>query len=185
MRYLLPLLFVALTSSPSQTSSVGQSDAASDSSGGGGVAVTGSLAELKNRRRVLLLVRRSAVVDSRGGAEGLLKEAYAAAAAGAPLRYPRIYNLLAQQLNRYMNKYQSISAARSVPDAEFIIFFNLLEYRRPLGHPYPYGELFVILNDTANGRRPRVIWKTRKSPVWVEDAVKDLLRDLRTVRGEG
>jgi hypothetical protein len=183
MRYLLPLLFVALTSSRSpQGPPGGQSDNSADSGGGVGVAVPGSLAELKNRRRVLLLVRRSTVVDSRGGADALLQEAYGAA--GAPLRYPRIYNLLAQHLNRYMNKYQSISAARSVPDAEFIIFFNLLEYRRPLGHPYPYGELFVILNDTANGHRPRVIWKTRKS-LWVEDAVKDLIRDLRTVRGEG
>ena len=183
MRYLLPLLFVVLTSSsPPQSLQGGQSDNSADS-GGGGVAVTGSLVELKNRRRVLLLVRRSAVVDSRGGAEALLKEAYAAA--GTPLRYPRIYNLLAQHLNRYMNRYQSISAARSVPDAEFIIFFNLLEFRRPLGHPYAYGELFVILNDTANGHRPRVIWKTRKNSMWVEDAVKDLIRDLKTVRGEG
>ena len=185
MRYILPLLFVALTSSsPSQSTPGGQSDNASES-GGGGVAVTGSLAELKNRRRVILLVRRSAVVDSRGRADALLKEAYAAGAAGASLRYPRIYNSLAQHLNRYMNKYQSISSVRSVPEAEFIIFFNLLEYRRPLGYPYPYGELFVILNDTANGRRPRVIWKTRKNSMWVEDAVKDLIRDLKTVRGEG
>ena len=183
MRYLLPLLFVALTSSSSpQSPPSGQSDNSADS--GGGVAVTGSLAELKHRRRVLLLVRRSAVVDSRGGADALLQEAYAAGAAGAPLRYPRIYNLLAHYLNRYMNKYQSISAAKSVPDAEFIVFFNLLEYRRPLGHPYPYGELFVILNDTTDGHRPRVIWKTRKS-LWAEDAVKDLIRDLKTVRGEG
>ena len=184
MRYLLPLLFLALVSSSSpQSPRGGQSDNSADA-GGGGVAVTGSLAELKNRRRVLLLVRRSAVVDSRGGADALLQEAYAAGAAGAPLRYPRIYNLLAQYLNKYMNKYQSISAARSVPEAEFIVFFNLLEFRRPLGHPYPYGELFVILNDTANGHHPRVIWKTRKS-LWAEDAVKDLIRDLRTVRGEG
>jgi hypothetical protein len=184
MRYLLPLLFVALTSSsPPLSPPAVQSDNSADS--GGGVAVMGSLAELNNRRRVLLLVRRSAVVDSRGGAESLLKEAYAAGAAGVPLRYPRIYNLLAQHLNRYMNKYQSISAARNVPDAEFIVFFNLLEYRRPLGHPYPYGELFVILNETANGHRPRVVWKTRKSPMWVEDAVKELIRDLKTVRGEG
>lgn len=184
MRYLLPLLFVALTSSsPSQSLPGGQSDNSADSSGG--VAVRGSLAELKNRRRVLLLVRRSAVVDSRGGADALLKEAYAAGAAGAPIRYPRIYNLLAQHLNRYMSRHQSISAVRSVPDAEFIIFFNLLEYRYPLGHPYPYGEMFVILNDTAQGRRPRVIWKTRKNSMWVEDAIKELIRDLKTVRGEG
>jgi hypothetical protein len=178
MRYLLPLLFVALTCGPALSSRGVQSDAAADSNGRVGVAVTGSLAELKNRRRVLLLVRRSSVVDSRGGTESVLKEAYA----GGPLRYPRIYNLLAHHLNRYMSKYQSISAVKSAAEAEFIVFFNLLEYRYPLGYPYPYGELFVILNDSA---RPRVVWKTRKSPLWVEDAIKDLIRDLKTVRGEG
>ena len=181
MRYILPLLLVALTCGPAQSFRGTQSDAAADSDGRGGVTVTGSLAELKNRKRVLLLVRRSAVVDSRGSAESLLKEAYA----GGPTRYPRIYNLLARHLNRYMGKYHSISAVTSAPEAEFIVFFNLLEYRFPLGYPYPYGELFVILNDTAGGRRPRVIWKTRKSPLWVEDAIKELIRDLKTVRGEG
>ncbi|HWS98698.1 MAG TPA: hypothetical protein VN256_00405 [Pyrinomonadaceae bacterium] len=182
MRHLLPLLFVLMATSPALDMPGGQSDNSADT--GGDIAITGSLSELKYRRRVLLLVRRSAVVDSRGGAEALLKEAYAAAKAGAPLRYPRIYNLLAQHLNRYMNKYQSISAARGVPDAEFIIFFNLLEFRRPLGYPYPYGELIVIVNDTENGNKPRVVWKTRKSPMWVEDAVKDFIRDLKAVRGE-
>lgn len=182
MRYILPLLFVALTCGTARGFQGVQSDAAGgDSGGGGGVAVTGSLVELKNRRRVLLLVRRSAVVDSRGSAESLLKEAYASGS----IRYPRIYNLLAHYLNRYMSKYHSISAVTRASEAEFIVFFNLLEYRRPLGYPYPYGELFVILNDTAAGQRPRVIWKTRKSPLWVEDAIKELIRDLKTVRGEG
>lgn len=178
MRYLLPLLCVALVCGPAQSFRGAQSDASADTGGGVGVAVTGSLAELKNRRRVLLLVRRSSVVDSRGGTESLLKEAYA----GESFRYPRIYNLLAHHLNGYMNKYHSITSVMSARDAEFIVFFSLLEYRRLLGRVYPYGELFVILNDQA---RPRVVWKTHKSPLWVEDAVKDLIRDLKTVRGEG
>ncbi len=179
MRYILPLLFVALTCGPAPSLRGAQSDAsAADSGGGVGVAVTGSLAELKNRRRVLLLVRRGGVVDLRGGTESLLKEAYAAGS----LNYPRVYNMLAHQLNRYMNKYHSITAVGSAPEAEFIVFFSLLEYRRVFGRVYPYGELFVILND---GKRPRVVWKTRKSPLWAEDAVKDLIRDLKTVRGEG
>ncbi len=178
MRYLLPLLFVALTCGPAHSFRGAQSDASTDSGGGVGVAVTGSLAELKNRRRVLLLVRRSNVVDSRGGTESLLKEIDA----GETFRYPRIYNLLADHLNRYMNKYHSITSVMNAREAEIIVFFNLLEYRRLLGRAYPYGELFVILNDKA---RPRVVWKTRKSPLWAEDAVKDLIRDLKTVRGEG
>ncbi|HKQ53771.1 MAG TPA: hypothetical protein VJT74_15455 [Pyrinomonadaceae bacterium] len=178
MRCLLSLLLVALVCTPAHSLRGAQSDAAADTGGGGGVNVTGSLAELKNRRRVLLLVRRSNVVDSRGGTDSLLKEAYA----GESFRYPRIYNLLAHHLNRYMNKYHSITSVTSARDAEFIVFFNLLEYRRLLGRAYAYGELFVILNDST---QPRVVWKTRKSPLWAEDAVKDLIRDLKTVRGEG
>ena len=181
MPYILSLLLVALTSCPALCRTPHQSGDAGD---GGGVAVTGSLAELRNRRRVLLLVRRSGVVDSRGGAETILKEALAAEA-NVSRRYPHVYNSIARELNKYMRKYQSISGVKQAADAEFIIFFNLLEYRKPLGDPYPYGEMFVILNDTAQGRRPRIIWKTRKRSVWVEDAVKDLIRDLKTFRGEG
>jgi hypothetical protein len=154
MRYVLPLLFVALTSIPSQGSRTVQS-AAAESGGVGGVVVAlhGSLADLKNRRRVLLVVRRSAVIDSRGGDEALVREAYAAGAPGALSRYPRVHNLLAKYINKYIREYHSISAVRSVADAEIIIYFNLLEYRRPFDIAYPYGELFVILNDTSNGRR--------------------------------
>jgi hypothetical protein len=145
--------------------------------------VTGSLEELRNRRRVLLLVQRSNVIDSRGSAKTVLNEAYKSGR-DARLRYPRVYNLIAQKLNKYMQKYQSISAAIDVSDADFIIFFNLLEYRRPLGYPHAYGEMFVILNDKSSGGQPRIIWKTRKNSVWVEDAIGDLIRDLRAARGE-
>jgi hypothetical protein len=146
--------------------------------------VTGSLAELRNRRRVLLLVQRSNVVDSRGLAKTILSEAFRPGA-DARLRYPRVYNSIARKLNKYIRKHQSISAVQNVSDADFIVFFNLLEYRRPLGYPYAYGEMFVILNDKASGKPPRIIWKSRKSSMWVEDAAEDLIRDLKTVRGEG
>jgi hypothetical protein len=84
-----------------------------------------------------------------------------------------------------MLKYRSISAAREISSAEFIIIFNLLEYRMPLGRPYAYGEMFVILNDRSGAGQPRIIWKTRKSPVTVEDAINELIRDLKDARGEG
>ena len=146
--------------------------------------VTGSLYELRGKRRVLLMVRRSAVVDASGQAKAILAEVY-----GPSLeqrgRFPRIFNALARKLNKYMIKNQSISAALTISDAEFIVFFNLLEYRRPLGTPYPYGDMFVILNDRSYGRQPRIIWKTRRSPRWAEDAIDEFIRDLKATRGEG
>ena len=145
--------------------------------------VTGSLAELRNSRRVLLLVRRSTTIDSRGLEKTILDEAYRTDPE-IRFRYPRLYNSLARKLNSYMKKYQSISPAESISDADFIVYFNLLEYRRPLGIPYPYGEMFVILNNRANGKSPRIVWKSRKSSMWAEDAIGDFLKDLRAVRGE-
>ena len=146
--------------------------------------VRGSLTELRTRRQVLLLVRRSSVIDSRGQARSILNEVYRPDAEG-PQRFARIYNTIAGKLNKYMVKYRSISAVRETSDAEFIIFFNLLEYRRPLGRPYAYGEMFVILNERSGTKQPRIIWKTRKSPITVEDAINELIRDLKDARGEG
>jgi hypothetical protein len=146
--------------------------------------VTGSLTELRTRRHVLLLVRRSAVIDSRGQARSILNEVYRAGAE-PPQHFARIYNTIAGRLNKYMVKYRSISAVRDISNAEFIVFFNLLEYRWPLGHPYAYGEMFVILNERSGNGQPRIIWKTRKSPISVEDAINELIRDLKDARGEG
>jgi len=150
----------------------------------GEVVVTGSLADVRTMRHVLLLVRRSAVVDSRGQAKSILGEVYRNDADGIK-RFPRTYNSIARRLNQYMNKYGSISGARNIAEAEFIVFFNLLEYRRPLGRPYPYGEMYVILNERSTSKPPRIVWKNRKSPVWVEDAVDEFLKDLKATRGEG
>ena len=175
---LLGLLLICLL--PGQA----QERATEGGDGGSGGVVTGSLTELRTRRQVLLLVRRSAVIDSRGQARSILNEVYRPDAE-PPQRFARIYNTIAGKLNKYMLKYRSISAVREISNAEFIIFFNLLEYRRPLGRPYAYGEMFVILNERSGSRQPRIIWKTRKSPVTVEDAVNELIRDLKDARGEG
>jgi hypothetical protein len=130
-----------------------------------------------------VLVNRSNVMDSRGLAKTILDEAYNTDPE-TRFRYPRLYNTITRKLNSYMKKYRSISPAEDFAEADFIIFFNLLEYRRPLGIPYPYGELFVILNNRTDGKAPRIVWKSRKSSMWVEDAIGDFLKDLRTARGE-
>jgi hypothetical protein len=146
--------------------------------------VTGSLYELRGKRRVLLMVRRSSIVDASGQDKAILSEVYRPNVEQRG-RFARIYNAIAKKLNKYMVKNQSISAARDISEAEFIVFFNLLEYRWPLGRPYPYGDMFVILNERSNGRQPHIIWKTRKSPRWAEDAIDEFIRDLKATRGEG
>jgi hypothetical protein len=130
------------------------------------------------------MVRRSAVVDTRGQGKEILDEVSKDDGQTA-MRFPRTYNTLARKLNKYMRKHQSISAARSLEEAEFIVLFYVLEFRRPLGVPHPYGELYVILNEAGAGKQPRIIWKTRKNSMWVEDAIDDLLKDLKSLRREG
>jgi hypothetical protein len=174
---LLLLLIVWLMSCPALV------QAQQTSADANGSVVTGSLQELKNSQRVLVLVNRSSVMDSRGQAKTILDEAYRTDPE-TRLRYPRLYNSLTRKLNNYIKKYRSIRPAEDVAGADFIIFFNLLEYRRPLGIPYPYGEMFVILNKRTGGKPPRIVWKSRKNSMWVEDAIGDFLKDLRAVRGE-
>lgn len=142
-------------------------------------AVNGSLTELRDKHRVWLIVRRSALLDVSGAEQSIFNEVYKEG--NARQTFPRTYNLIARKLNKYMREHQSISAAQSLENAEFIIFFNVLEIRRPLGTPYAYGELFVILNERS---KPRILWKSRKSGMFVDDAIDAMLSDLKGARGE-
>lgn len=183
MRYLktLALLILTLVLMPAQARSQQPEDPAHTVQS----VVNGSLNELRGKRRVLLMVRRSSIIDTREQAKTIIAEAFKASELNSPVRFPRTYNTLARKLNNYMRKHQSMSAARDIQDAEFIVLFNLLEFRRPLGVPHAFGELFVILNETGDGKKPRIIWKTRKTSVWVEDAINDFLKDLKFYRQEG
>lgn len=95
-------------------------------------------------------------------------------------RYRSAYNTIAGKLNKFMSRYKSMSAVWRIEEADYIIFFNLLEYRWPLGSPYPYGELFVIVKAQPGAR---VIWKSKKVQ-WAGDAADDLIKDLRLLQGE-
>jgi len=49
---------------------------------------------------------------------------------------------------------------------------------------YPYGELIVIIKQNADAKMGLgVVWKSRKIQ-WAGDAIKDLIKDLKTARGE-
>jgi hypothetical protein len=99
-------------------------------------------------------------------------------------RHRSVYGVIAKKLNKYILKYNSLSAATQLSEADCVIFFNLVEYRRILNTTYPFGELYVIVKGTPeNQRPPRVIWKSRKV-LWVSDAIDEFLKELRSVRGE-
>lgn len=144
-----------------------------------GSGASGSLAELRDKHRLWLIVRRSNVLDARSVETSILSEVYREG--NLRQTFPRTYNAIARKLNKYMRQHRSISASRTLSDSEFIIFFNVLEIRRPLGTPYAYGELFVILNQKP---KPRILWKTRSGGMYVDDALSDFISELKTVRGE-
>jgi hypothetical protein len=138
----------------------------------------GSINEIAHKRRALLLVRRAAVVDARGGTSAMIEEALKSDPRQSR-RYRLAFGTIAAKLNKFIRKYKSLSAVGSLEEADYVIFFNLLEYRRPLGVPYPYGELFVIVNPQPGAQGgPRVVWKSRNAQ-WAEDAVDELLDELK------
>ncbi len=44
---------------------------------------------------------------------------------------------MARKLNKYMDKYGSLTAAEGLADAEYVIYFNVVEFRRILDTVYP------------------------------------------------
>ncbi len=148
-----------------------------------GAPVGSVLTQLNGKRSVLLLVLRERIVDSRGDNQALL-DLVLKADPRPVMRNRLAYDTIAKKLNHYAKKYKSMSAAAQISDADFIIVFNLLEYRHILSVNYPYGELFVIVKKDTDTEIPLgVVWKSQKIQ-WAGDAINDLIKDLKTARGE-
>jgi len=143
-----------------------------------------SLEEVRDKRNVLLVVFKSRVLDVSDRERAIIDDVLRADPYPKG-RYRWVYGQLAQKLNKYMHKYQSLSAANDLAGADYVIFFNVVEFRWILNTPYPYGELFVIVKGSPEMLKPpRVVWRARKV-LFAEDAIGDLIKDLKTVRGEG
>lgn len=143
----------------------------------------GTLVEIKDRHRVALLISRSSVLDASGSDDPIVAEALAAKPRES-LKHRLAYGVISRKLNGYMRKYRSMRPVYEIAQADIIIYFKLVEYRRLLNGVYPYGELFVIVNPRPEELRPaRVIWKTKKV-TFAEDAVKDFVKELKRVRQE-
>ena len=147
-------------------------------------AETNSLSEVRHLRTALLIVFKSRVIDVTDRERAIIQDVLKA----DPIpkgRHRWVYNILAQKLNKYINKYKSLIPARDMAEADYVIYFNVVEFRRILYTYYPYGELFVIVKGSPeNLKPPRVVWRT-KTMRFAEDAIGDLIKDLKNLRREG
>jgi len=145
-----------------------------------------SLEEVRDKRSALLVVFKSRVfnVDADDRERSIIEDVLKADPAPKG-RYRWVYNQLAKKLNKYVDKYNSLTPAKTLSEADYVIFFNVVEFRRILDTPYTYGELFVIVKGLPEKLKPpRVVWRARKV-LFAEDAISDLIKDLKALRGEG
>lgn len=144
---------------------------------------TGSLTDLRNKQKALLVVFKSRVINVEDRDRAIIEDVLKADPQPKG-RYRWAYNEMAKKLNKYIRKYGSLSPAQGLTDAEYVIFFNVVEFRRILNAVYPYGELFVIVKGSPQDLRPpRIVWRAKKVMVCT-DAIGDLIKDLKTLRGE-
>ncbi len=175
MKAVLPILLLLLACSSAM---------AQDAAVQNDVSNHNSLSEVRDMRNALLVVFKSRIIDVTDRERAIIQDVLKADPEPKGL-YRWVYTILAGKLNSYMRKYRSLTAANDLAGADYVIFFNVVEFRRVLNTIYPYGELFVIVKGSPeNQKPPRVVWKAKKM-LFADDAIRDLIRDLKAVRGEG
>lgn len=142
-----------------------------------------SLAELHDKHRALLVVFRSRVIDASGGERAIIEDVLKADPHPKG-RFRWVHNQLAKKLDKYMRQHGSFIPAEGLADADYVIYFNVVEFRRILDAVYPYGELFVIIKGTPEELKPpRVVWRANKVR-FAGDAMGELIKELKLIRGE-
>lgn len=143
----------------------------------------GALAEVRDKHRALLVVFRSRVVDASGNERAIIEDVLKADPRPRG-RFRWVHTQIARKLDKYAQKYRSLYPADGLADAEYVIYFNVVEFRRILDSVYPYGELFVIVKGSPEQLKPpRVVWRANKV-LFAEDAIGNLIKELKAVRGE-
>lgn len=143
----------------------------------------GTISELRDKQRALLVVFKSGVIDVENADRAVIDDVLKADPRPKG-RYRWVYNELAHKLNKYIRQHGSLSSADNLADAEYVIFFNVVEFRRILNAIYPYGELYVIVKGSPQeSKPPRIVWRARKV-LFAGDAIRDLIKDLKALRGE-
>lgn len=143
----------------------------------------GALAEVRDKHRALLVVFRSRVVDASGNERAIIEDVLKADPRPRG-RFRWVHTQIARKLDKYAQKYRSMFPAEGLADAEYVIYFNVVEFRRILDSVYPYGELFVIVKGSPEELKPpRIVWRANKV-LFAEDAIGNLIKELKAVRGE-
>ena len=147
------------------------------------VTIGNSLEEVRDKRSALLVVFKTRVIDVSDRERAIIDDVLRADPEPKG-RYRWVYTQLAKKLNKYIAKYKSLTAASALAEADYVIYFNVVEFRRILNTPYPYGELFVIVKGSPETLKPpRVVWRAKKV-LYAEDAISELIKDLKAMRGE-
>ena len=142
-----------------------------------------ALSEVRDKRSALLVVFKSRVLSINDRERAIIEDVLKADPQPKG-RYRWVYGQIASKLNRYIRKYKSLTAATEMADADYVIFFNVVEFRRILNTIYPYGELFVIAKGSPETNKPpRVVWRAKKMQ-FADDAISALIKDLKILRGE-
>lgn len=142
-----------------------------------------SLSDIRLRDKALVVVLKSSVISA-DDTDNSIIDSVLRADPYSTVRHQMVYWTMARRLNSYIRKHKSLSAATDLSEADFVIFFSLVEYRRILNTAYPFGELYVIAKGEPQSQRPpRIIWKSNKV-IWAGDAIDNFLKDLKNQRGE-
>lgn len=146
----------------------------------------GSLSEIRYKRRALLLTNKNFLVDTRGPARAVLSTISNAQQSARRYVHAPAHNIIGKKLNKYIRAYKSMGSVEDMAEADFIIVFHVMrETPSFIPHrPFVFGEMFVVLNGSAQDPRPRIIWQTKKELTSAEDAVGAFIKDLKSVRGE-
>ena len=174
MKAVFPILLVLL---------ICWSSVAQEPSDEGTLPPINSLEEVREMRSALLVVFKSRILDVSDRERAIIQDVLKADPTPTN-RYRWVYSQIAEKLNKYIRKYKSLTAADALADADYVIYFNVVEYRRILYSYYPYGELFVIVKGSPETLKPpRVVWRTKKMS-FAQDAIGALIKDLKLLRGE-
>ena len=142
-----------------------------------------ALEEVRELQSALLLVFKSRVLELQDRERAIIQDVLKADPEPKG-RNRWAYNIIGGKLNKYIRKHKSLIPARVLSEADYVIYFNVVEFRRILYTYYPFGELFVIVKGSPEKLKPpRVVWRTKKM-MFAEDAIGELIKDLKILRGE-
>ena len=175
------LLPLAATPAPTRARQGGDGEPRPDEQG----IPRAPFSELRDARRVLLLVNRMLAVDTAGTPRAVYDETFLRPSRMPP-RYDYAYALVERQLEKYRAQGGRLLGVEAVEEAELVVVYKVITQMRSFSRdrPFIYGEMFVFLNRTQDEPEPALLWRTKDDQTSPEDATKEFIKQLKTLRGE-